>query len=99
MVVTTAVIVVSEASRNCKCKQGGSGSSVGLTLASGSFHHIFFGRVTSISTPDSDDKQYPQMAYILASQQASFINFAGEPVSNEEVSEDKISSSHPDVFG
>ena len=63
VVVFTAVIVVSEASRSFKCKQVGSGNSVGFAIASGSFYHIFFGREASIPTRDSNDKKGPQMAY------------------------------------
>src|SRR5438270_13942820 len=86
VVVTTALIAASEASSSFKCKEVGSGSSVGLAIAWVSFHHIFFGHEASIPTRNSDDKRCPQMASFLASDQASFIKSAGDPEGVESVS-------------
>src|SRR5258708_38755420 len=40
---------------------------------------FFFRHEERRATPDSDDKRCPQMAHFLASDQASFINFAEDP--------------------
>jgi hypothetical protein len=51
-----------------------------------SFQQFLFRDAGRISIHASESKRSPHMAHILASYQASFINFSGEPASSRSVS-------------